>query len=332
MADPDDIWSKILFSAKFGSVPIDVLTSRDSFRRALVRHEYPRRDGAVIDDEGAGAREVDLLLIFFDPRKPLPDDPPEWSSLNHRERFDRFVKEANAGKARELVHPLFGSFPALCESFEAAAGGEGRDQITVTAKFVEQGLNPVALSSTIAKPIEGGAAAVDVEAKAATAAASALPAEDAELVNETATNAAAEVERWDSDPDIDPGSITAGLQRTSDDIDTTIRTLDLLSTPNGYATYRALSRLHYQVRRAAERARRDAPALISVVNAAGAPLRILLADVYGADRAEAHMPEAMRLNKIPDPTYVEAGTELTLPTPAPLGRQGTRRVGPAYGR
>lgn len=332
MANDDDVWSRIMFSARFGGLPIDVITTRDTFRRAIIRHEYPRRDGAELDDEGALAREVDCLLIFSDPRKALPDDPPDWIGLNHRERFERFVKVANAGKAREFVHPLYGSFPARCESFEASSAGENRDQISVQAKFVEDGLNPVALTATIAKPIEGGAAAVDVEAKAASSAAAALPAGDGELVTDTATSAAEEVARWDANPDIDPNEVTTGLQRISDDIDTTIRRLDLLSTPNGYPTYRALARLHAQVRRAAERARRDAPALIQITTAAASPLRVLLADVFGAAGADAHMAEAIRLNRIPDPTLVEAGTVLTLPTPTPVGTQGTRRVGPAYAR
>lgn len=331
MADAD-VWSSVVFRASFAGLTLDILSTRDTFRRSLAKHEYPNRDGARIQDMGGLARVCESLVIFYE-RAAGPEDPFYFASTNHLQRAEAFVNAAQIGQPREFVHPLFGTFPALVENLDVSAVGESRDQVSVMATFIEQGLDPTPLQAQLAKPIEGGAAAVAVDADLATqAAAASMPPADAAVIGEVASDATATVDAWDADPDVDPRAISIGLQKTSDAIDDAIRTYDLAGDPSTYAVYRSLSRLHYQVKRAAARARRDAPALIRIVTASAAPLRVILADTYGARDADAHFVEVMRLNRIPDPLLVDGGSTLTVPTPAEVNAQRTRRAGPAYGR
>lgn len=333
-----DVWSLALFLGKFDNLPIEILSTRDSFRRALVQHEFPNRDGAKIDDMGAAARVLDARIIFRDPAIFDETTPADYAAMDHIDRARLFVDTCNLGEARELVHPLFGSFPALVENLDVAADGDRRDVIEIQARFVEQGLDPAPLLSQTARQLAGGAPSVELEADTAIAAsaaavdAGAFDQAEGDDVEQVATAAKTEADRWETDPDLDPRSVTVGLERTGDEIDRLITELDMYTNPGKYPTLRALTRLRYQMGRAAEVVIRDAPALIELVTAAAAPLGTILADVYGAAGATEHRDEAIRLNSIRDPMLLDAGTRLTLPTPRQIRAQRTRRQGPAYAR
>jgi len=325
-----DVWESILYPSSFGGIPIDIVSISDSFRRSIVRFGPPRRDGAILQDMGADARETRAQILFFE-REPDPGLPSD--RQNHARRAVAFVNLANSGRAQEFVHPIYGSFPALVEDCSMASTGEERDLIVVDATFVEQGVGTRPLSAEMAEPIDGAAAAVATESELANQAATdaveggTLSADQAAEVDTVVTDATATVDSWQSDPDITPRDVTAGLQRLSTTIADLVEELELAQNPANYPLNRALQRLHFQVRRAANLARRDAPALIEVTLASAVPLRIALADVYGAEEHDQHYDEAIRLNEIDDPSLLPAGRKLTLPTPDPVGRQATRRKG-----
>lgn len=324
---PDDVWSSVLFAARYGDQPLEILTTRDSFRRALVLHAYPRRDGARIADMGAEARSCDARIVFRDP--PGLDLGP-LAGLDHVERARRFVDAANEGIAREFVHPVFGSFPAMILGLEIIGDGERRDYLEIQASIVEQGLDPAPLAASTSRQLDGGAPLVAVEAAQLEAAAAQLePAAAAQLAAVAAT-ATATADAWDGDAD-GSRNIAVELERATSELDRAIDELDLLASPDGYPAFRAAQRLRYQLARAAAAAQRTAPALLELVTAAAAPLATILADVYGAGGGERRA-DALRLNRIRDPMLVDAGARLILPAPAPLRTQRTRRQGPAYGR
>jgi prophage DNA circulation protein len=332
-----DVWSLVLFVGKYDGLPIEILSTRDSFRRALVRHEYPNRDGARVDDMGSVAREVDVRIIFRDPMTFDETAPADYAAMDHVDRSRLFIDACNQGSAREFVHPLYGSFPAMIESLEVSAEGEQRDRIEIQARVVEQGIDPAPLLSQTARQLEGGAPSVELEAAAATGAAAAgvpdaFDQAEADDVGAVAAGAVKEAKRWEADPDLDPRSVTVGLGKTSDEIDRLTTELDLLADVEKYPTYRALLRLAYQMQRAAAVVTRNAPALIELVTAAASPLGAILADVYGAAGATEHRDEVISLNDIRDPVLIDAGTRLTLPTPRQVRAQRTRRQGPAYAR
>lgn len=324
----DDTWSSVLVVARYADQPLEILTTRDSFRRVLARHAYPNRDGVRLSDMGGDARMCDARIIFRDP--PQLDLGP-LAGLDHVERTRRFVDAANEGRAREFAHPIFGSFPAMIEGLEVVIDGERRDYIEVQATIIEQGLDPAPLAASTSRQLDGGAPMVAVEAAALEAAGATLDDEEgaAQLATVSAT-ATATADAWDADAD-GSRNVTVELARATGDIDRAIDELDLLASPAGYPAYRAAMRLRYQLELAAAAAQRTAPALLELVTVAAAPLAVLLADVYGAGGNERRA-DALRLNRIRDPMLVDAGARLLLPTPAPLRAQRTRRQGPAYGR
>jgi prophage DNA circulation protein len=322
-----DEWQEILYEASYGLLPLDVLTSRDSFRRALARHAPPGRDGEIVDDMGGEARVCTCRILFFARPATDPTDPDE--AANHVKRAEAFINSAQSGYAQAFVHPLFGSFPAMVESIEVQANSEQRDQIVVDCTFVEQGLDPEPLRVEVTQQIEGGSAAVDVQAELArTAAAEAgLEADDLAVLEVTITSVGDEVDRWETDPDLTARDVTVGLQRLTTQISDTVAALELTADIERQPIYRALAGLNYQVRKTATRARRDSPALISITVQVTQPLATILVDVYGAQGANDNRDEVLRLNPIDDPGAVEAGTVLSVPTPATTGATTTRRKG-----
>lgn len=323
----DDVWSTVLVAARYGDQPIEILTTRDSFRRALVVHAYPHRDGARLDDMGADARSCDARIIFRDPPK-LDLGPLE--GLDHIERARRFIDQANEGRAYEFAHPIFGSFPAMIQGSDVIADAERRDYLEIQASIIEQGLDPAPLAAATARQLDGGAPVVAVEAAALEAAAAELEPTAAAELGAVAAAATTAADGWDADPD-GTRDVALELARVSAELDRVTEQLDLLASPAGYPAFRAAQRLRYQLARAAASAQRTAPALLELVTAAAAPLAVILVDVYGAG-ANDRRADALRLNRIRDPMLVDAGARLLLPTPAPLRSQRTRRQGPAYGR
>lgn len=327
-----DVWESVLYPATFGGIPIDVLSTRDSFRRSLVPFGPPGRDGAIVQDMGADARVTTARFFFFE-RDGDPAIPAD--QRDHVRRCREFLALANSGKAQEFVHPIFGSFPAMVEVADVETVAEERDQITVDVTILEQGINPRPLTAQIADPTDGAQAAVAAQAQIARDQAAAgvdegtLTEEDGDLVTTVCDDAEATVVSWSADPDITPRDVTAALQRLSTVINGAINELELAASPDNYELFRAMQLMHFQVRRAANFARQDAPALISVTVAAATPLRCVLADIYGATDHDRHYDEAIRMNEIDDPTLLAAGSRLALPTPDPVGRQATRRKGGA---
>lgn len=323
----DDVWSSVLVAARYGDQPLEILTTRDSFRRALVLHAYPNRDGARVADMGADARTCDARIIFRDP--PHLDLGP-LTGLDHLERARRFIDAANEGRPREFAHPLFGSFPAMIQGLEVIGDAERRDYVEIQAAIIEQGLDPAPLAASTSRQLDGGAPLVAVEAAQLEAAGAALGAAAAAELAGVAGAAATAADAWDADAD-GTRNVALELARVSAELDRVTEQLDLLATPAGYPAFRAAQRLRYQLARAAASAQRTAPALLELVTAAPAPLAVILADVYGASAGERRA-DALRLNSIRDPLLVDGGARLLLPTPAPLRAQRTRRQGPAYGR
>lgn len=327
-----DVWEDVIYPGSFGGIPVDILSTRDSFRRTLVPFGPPGRDGAIVQDMGGEPRTVAVQFLFFE---RVGDPAVPFDQRDHVRRCRDFIALANSGKPQEFVHPLFGSFPAMVETCEVSAVSEERNLITVDGTLIEQGLAPRPLTSQVSDPTDGATASVAAQAEIARQAVVAgleegtLEEEDVTLVTDVCDDAESEVDSWSSDPDVTPRDVTAGLQRLSTRISDAIADLEFASNVENYALFKAFQNLHYQVRRAAGVARQDAPALITITVAAASPLRCILVDVYGAADHDRHYDEAIRSNDIDDPTLIAAGTRLSMPTPDPVGRQATRRKGGA---
>jgi prophage DNA circulation protein len=225
-----DIWEEIIYPASFGGVPIDVLSTRDTFRRAIVQFGPPGRDGSILQDMGAEARVVNAQIFFFE-REGDAATPTD--QRDHVRRARDFITLANRLEAQEFVHPLFGSFPAKVESMDVSAIAEDRDQIVVDAILVEEGINPKPLTSQIADPNDGADASVAAQAEiarqeaAAGVTAETLTEDEGELVVSVADDCETTVDSWSTDPDITPRDVTAALQRMSSRISSALGELEL---------------------------------------------------------------------------------------------------------
>lgn len=308
-----DVWSQTLYQASFGGVEFDCLATSDSLSRSIVRHEYPRRDGADLQDMGAEPRVTRCRLLFWE-RPPLDG---EAATGNHLQRFAAFLDAVRAGKAQDFVHPITGTYRAMVESFDYDATADERDAITAECVFVEDTTAPAQFDPGRMVLVDAGAAAVRVHADQANAELAA-----AGIDSSAATDAAAAVDGWESAA-TSVREVNLQLASIGSQIDGLIAEYELASSIENYALWRTLQRLHYSCRRAAALFRQAQPQIVTLTLAAAQPLRVVATELYGADGAEAGYAEMMRLNDIDDPSLIAAGTSLRAPAPR---RRATRRA------
>jgi len=310
----NDIWSDELHTASFAFQALDVLTTKDSIRRALARHSYPRRDGGTVQDMGSEPRETRCRIIFYE--RPPIDGEDELSSRSHLERFEAFVSAANAGFPQEFVHPITGSYNAQVEDIDFDADAEERDVIVCDCRFVEDTTDPAAFQIGSVRPSAGGAGSVAVEAEILNAALDA-----AGLESSVGTDASAAVSGWGS---ATSREITLELQSLSSQISQATDDLELATNLARHPIWRSMQRLHAEIRRAAQAARQVAPSLIEFTVAAPVPLRVMATNLYGAAAAQEKYAELLRLNDFDDPTLILSGTVVRAASSNSSPRQGLR--------
>lgn len=117
-------WADNLQDAAFRGITFEVRTTRDAVQRALVQYEFPYRDGAQIDDHGAGPRQMSVAAVIYG------DD--------YLVRLERLLEALNAGGYGELVHPVFGVVPRVqVADYEIGHDAEHPDACEVQIRFVE---------------------------------------------------------------------------------------------------------------------------------------------------------------------------------------------------
>lgn len=312
-----DVWADALHVASFAFVELDVLTGRDSIRRALARHSYPRRDGGDVQDQGADPRSTDCRIIFFE-REPIEGES-DLSSLNHLQRYEAFFAAAMAGFPQEFVHPITGSYNALVEDLGMSFDAEEPGVLLVDCRFVEDATDPAPLDIGVARPVSAGVATVEVEVEALNAALDA-----AGLESSVGDETLAAVAGWESDAEVTARLVTMELQSLSSKLAAATDELELATRLDRHPVWRALQRLHNELRRAAQVVRQSEPALFELTTTTALPLRVLAADLYGAHQAERRRAELMQLNDIDDPGLIPSGTTLVAPTLHAKPRQGLR--------
>ncbi|EGK71968.1 Putative phage virion [Methyloversatilis universalis FAM5] len=117
-------WADNLQDASFRGIPFEVRTTRDAVQRALVQYEFPYRDGAQIDDHGAGPRQMSVAAVIY--------------GDNYLVRLERLLEALSAGGYGELVHPVFGVVSrAQVVDYEISHDAEHPDACEVQIRFVE---------------------------------------------------------------------------------------------------------------------------------------------------------------------------------------------------
>jgi prophage DNA circulation protein len=93
-----------LYAAQLDNIWLEIETLDDQFESAISRHEFPFKDGALLENMGQKARTVAIRCYFWDDGK--------------HQTYDDHVKLINHLKEKnlfELIHPMYGSMFGMIE-------------------------------------------------------------------------------------------------------------------------------------------------------------------------------------------------------------------------
>lgn len=311
-----DVWADALHVASYGGVEFDCLTARDSLRRSVPRNLIPGRDGGRLQDLGAEPRETHCRIIFWE--RPPTEGESDISALDHLKRLELFIAAVQRGEPLEFVHPITGSYRARTDGVDFSADADDRNTVLVDVTFVEDGYEPGAIEAGSGMPVASGVAAVEVEVEA-------LNDQLDELAIESSLgdDTLATVSGW-GDGDATIRGVNLELQSLSSKLSDAVDAWELATSLERHYLWRSVQRLHRAVRRTAEAFRQTQPTLVATTVAVAVPLRVLMADLYGAALAQERYDQAVTLNDIDDPGLIPAGVVLQLPAPSSRGQQSLR--------
>jgi prophage DNA circulation protein len=98
-----------LFDATIDGYTLELEHIDDSFEKSIVRHEFPYRDGALLEDLGQKARTVRFRAYFWD------DGADHFTYADHVD----FLNHLKSTALSELVHPMYGPLTGCVESVSA---------------------------------------------------------------------------------------------------------------------------------------------------------------------------------------------------------------------
>ncbi|SLM62625.1 MULTISPECIES: DNA circularization protein [Dickeya] len=117
-------WTDNLQDAKFRGIRFDVVNVKDGEQRDIAQDEYPYIDGADVRDMGAKPHTVAVRAVFFG------DD--------YEVRLQAFIEALRKRGAAELIHPVFGSMPAMqVTDFSIEHEADSIDYCTVDVQFMQ---------------------------------------------------------------------------------------------------------------------------------------------------------------------------------------------------
>lgn len=292
--------------ASLGGIPFDCISTSDAVSRAVAEQNFPRKDGAHLQDMGAGARRTRLTCIFF-------EVPPEGGDpdLTYLERYQQFYLKANSGETLDFVHPIFGSYRAkVVGDISTDATSEDIDSIIVELTLVEDSTDPSPFDFSASQPVDAGIAATKVaEAKMSQALA------DSGLSSTVGADAVSQVSAWRTDETVSPRRVNLELKSLTERIGAEIVSLSLDSDLSLQPVWRSMQTLQGEIRRAAQLFHQQQPQIFTFTVRTDTPLRVIVTDMYGASEANTRYDELMRLNDIDDPMLIRAGTQLSAASP-----------------
>jgi prophage DNA circulation protein len=298
--------------ASFGGVDFECLTTRDSVDRDIVEHTYPRVDGADLQDMGAGARRTDCRVIFRD--RALTEEGSLQLVRSPRERFLLFRAACHRGGAQDFVHPVTGTYSAMCKAESWDVEG-GRDYIEIDVTFIEDGTAPALIDPGPGDLFAAGLAALRVQA--------ALLEQQlrlAGLSTALAADALANAESWDDDA-LSIREINLQLLSFAASIDEAVIDLELATNVQRMPILRGVHKLQWSMRQAAASRQQSQQQIVTLTIARNLPLRVILADFYGAAEVSRYYDEVVRLNDIADVSLILAGTTIRVPARSSSARR-----------
>ena len=116
-------WKDTLLDASFKGVTLHVIATDDAAERAQVRHEYPYRDGAEVEDLGRRARSIRLHAIVW--------------GKDYESDLRKLLEALGKPGPGELIHPVFGSMNVSLVDHSVSHHAEAPDSARVNLDFVE---------------------------------------------------------------------------------------------------------------------------------------------------------------------------------------------------
>jgi prophage DNA circulation protein len=99
-----------LYDAAIDKIPLEIETLDDQFEVAISRHEFPFKDGALLENMGQKARTVTIRCYFWDDGSHL--------TYNDHIKLVNHLKDKNLF---ELTHPMYGTMPGMVERVSVKA-------------------------------------------------------------------------------------------------------------------------------------------------------------------------------------------------------------------
>lgn len=99
-----------LYDATIDGIPLEIETLDDQFEVSISRHEFPFKDGALLENLGQKARTVNLRCYFWD----------DGSHLTYNRHIE-LVNSLQAAGLSELIHPQYGTMQGMVERVSVRA-------------------------------------------------------------------------------------------------------------------------------------------------------------------------------------------------------------------
>lgn len=283
-----------MLDARFADIPIGITSLSHEGGQDWAESSPARGDQHVLQPRGQRLRKTSCELAFV--------------GADFEEHLAKFDEAASLDEPALFVHPLRGSYLAICRDWVYAINETG-NIATGTCVFVEYS-PPRAVTPISAGVVSiAGPAAMRVAVERSTAAASA-----ASLPTPSSLAAAlAAVEDWSAN-DSDLREVQTRLSATVDRINEDLAKLHP-STWEAWALYRSLLRARSQLVQSGQAVVADTDNLLEVVTERSEPLISFARRIYGGAQARERADELKRLNGIKTPGMVPSGTRLRVAPP-----------------
>ena len=118
-------WLDTLLPASFRGVQAEVERVDDSAGNDLVKHRYPYRNGADVENFGRTEHEIPVEFVL-------------WGE-DYESQLKALLDALESLDTGELVHPIFGSMTCHAQTWKVSHSAEEYDYCTVSVTFVEAG-------------------------------------------------------------------------------------------------------------------------------------------------------------------------------------------------
>lgn len=153
-------WTESLRPVTFKGIVFPATQVRGRSGRKLVKHVYPYRPGQDIVDLGRQPLQIDVSAIFT--------NEPFLTRIFGKDlypgRYEQLLAAIHDGRSGELVHPVFGSLRAACESYNDTTQATELNTIRLELTFVEDDTNAELPFGTVSALDAAGAAASALDA------------------------------------------------------------------------------------------------------------------------------------------------------------------------